>query len=161
MEIELKASNIRGNKYENLLTKREQDIVKIKKVLEQKNHTVERMLDTNEDLENKIVELEGQLKKKDEDRKFVVRDGIKMKDEFEELENKYERAKRTIKKLSKQRETDKKEFDTKLANLESLIKEVKGDDEDKHLDEREISESTGDETENKLAMALNNEGIQI
>ena len=84
-----------------------------------------------------------------------------MLDTNEELENKYERAKRTIKKLSKQRETDKKEFDTKLANLESLIKEVKGDDEDKHLDEREISESTGDETENKLAMALNNEGIQI
>ena len=84
-----------------------------------------------------------------------------MLDTNEELENKYERAKRTIKKLSKQRETDKKEFDTKLAHLESLIKEVKGDDEDKHLDEREISESTGDETENKLAMALNNEGIQI
>ena len=84
-----------------------------------------------------------------------------MLDTNEELENKYERAKRTIKKLSKQRETDKKEFDTKLANLESLIKEVKGDDEDKHLDEREISESTSDETENKLTMALNNEGIQI
>ena len=84
-----------------------------------------------------------------------------MLDTNEELENKYERAKRKIKKLSKQRETDKKEFGTKLANLESLIKEVKGDDEDQHLDEREISESTGDETENKLAMALNNEGIQI